>query len=290
MKLYDPSVGAAFGIPESTWQLFTFRVGATLIAQEAGIVPALSTLVPQFDQLVAASTQWNASTFNGLVALAPQIAQFAAVATGQLSALQKVIAGLDQSQPVPAPVAAQIKQAFGAIAARAQQIAAAAAQLQPQLLAFCNANQPVCLAELTFRSQLSGVTPLSGAMPVLLQLDVALAEGISVAAGAWGAISDDLASLAGDTVQVDFPLLASLDIEVAIRGWQTVQSEAAAFAANIPQWVNPCFMNGSWITDSQSAASVFNVTEPILLFAEYLILSAGLPPTYGSPPSYDLSE
>lgn len=280
MNLYDPSVGAIFSISGSTWQLITFRCGATLVANYAQAVPQLQKVVPQFDALVSASSDWNSTTFNGLIALAPKIAQHAQTAVTELSGLQNAIAGLDQSQPVPAPLAALVKQAFAAIAQSAQGVASDAATLDPQLRAFCDANQPVSLAVFADGAQLRDVPAIAGAMGVMTELAVNMAQGIGVAAGAWGALVADLQSVINGSVQVDWPFLASLDIQTAIQGWTTVHAEATAFPANDPQWVNPCFMSGSWIIDGTPANAVFSATDPIGLFGQYLTLCCGFPPPY----------
>lgn len=283
MKLYDSSIGTIFSIPETTWQLVTYRVGGTLVALEAGLERRLLGQFPEFRRLAGQCEAWHGYTFTALVRFAPLVARFAAQMVEELLVLQCTVSHLAPSAPLPSAHAQVIRNTMAALERPARQIAMHAAALAPQLAAFCAAQLAFGPAIQQHKERLNAIPDFQTTLPLLQRLDDAMREGFDLAAPAWKAMAADLGATADGASDLDWRRLAGPDIADAIAGWKRVHARATAFSAHIHDWACPEFMSGSWITTTLPLSSVFTATDDAGLFGQYLMLSAGRTPPYPLP-------
>lgn len=280
MTLYDSSISSIFSIPETTWQLVTYRVGGTLIALEAGIDRRLHDLVPEFPRLTGQCEAWHGYTFNALLRFVPMVERFAAQMAEELTVLQHTVGHLDRSAPLPSAQAQVIRNTMIALERPASQIATQASALAPQLAAFCAANLPVGQAARQLTGQLNAIPDFGIAVPLLLHLDGAMKTGMDIGADAWKGIATGLAQVAAGSSTLDWRRLAGPDIAATIANWKRLQTQASNFSAAIQDCACPEFMSGSWVTNCLPATSVFTAQDTVGLFGQYLMLGAGRTPPY----------
>ncbi|HEY5801786.1 MAG TPA: hypothetical protein VIT92_16315, partial [Burkholderiaceae bacterium] len=91
--LYKAGVGRLFKIPMTNWMAVNFRVGATLIAEQAGIAPQLAAQVPEFVRLLAVARHWHDATFDDIREAARRIASCAKGMGANLRAIRALPAG-----------------------------------------------------------------------------------------------------------------------------------------------------------------------------------------------------
>lgn len=280
MTLYDSSISSIFSIPETTWQLVTYRVGGTLIALEAGVDRRLLDLVPEFPRLTGQCEAWHGYTFNALLRFVPMVGRFAAQMAEELTVLQHAVGHLDRSAPLPSAQAQVIRNTAIALERPASQIASHAAALAPQLAAFCAANLPVGQAARQLKPQLHAIPDFGIAVPLLLHLDDAMKAGMDIGADAWKTIATGLAEVASGSSTLDWRRLAGPDIAAAVADWKRLHAQASNFSAVIQDCACPEFMSGNWVTNCLPVTSVFTAQDAVGLFGQYLMLGAGRTPPY----------
>lgn len=283
MKLYDSSISSIFSIPETTWQLLTYRVGGTLIALEAGVDRRLVEIVPEFRRLASQCEAWHGYTFSALVRFIPMAGRFAAQMVEELTVLQHTVGHLDRSAPLPSAQAQVIRNTMAALERSASQVSAHATGLAPQLAAFCAANQHLMPVVQQMKAKLNAIPDFGITLPLLQRLDDAMRDGLDIGADAWKNIAADVRAVAAGTSGLDWRVLAGPDIAAAIAGWKRVHAQTTVLSTHIQDWACHEFMCGSWITSCLPMTSVFTAHDDAGLFGQYLMLSAGRTPPYPVP-------
>jgi hypothetical protein len=235
IKLADSNAGSLFAISQADWTQISKRVGLTIVA--APIAPTIGQYLPEFPTLVPLCQAWASTAFPQIVTMSGQIVTFAKNAATELAAIQQTIAPL--KDPLPADVAAKIRQQFACLAGNASPVNNACAALSGQVAAFVTANQVIDQEIINAAGNLGPEwQPIEG--PVN---NVSAAAGLVL--GAWSAIATDFNNVATGTIPLSIKLLLSLDIQSAISAWTQVGSEAAAFpslAAGQQQ-----YLSGAWL-------------------------------------------
>lgn len=283
MKLHDASIGAIFALPDTTWQLLTYRVGGMLVALEAGIDRQLHGLVPELPQLAGQCEAWHGYTFGALTRYAGMVARFAGQAADEFAVLQHTVGHLDRAAPLPPPHAQVIRNTLAALDRPARQVAATAATLGLHIEAFWAANRPLSAAVRRWQGELRRLPQFDTCLPLLAHLDEACADGACLGAAAWHEIADGLAAVVDGSTHLDWRILAGPEIASAIAQWRQLRDQAARFAARADELACPAFLSGDWITASMPAPAVFTATDPLGRLGQFLMLTTGRTPPYPLP-------
>ncbi|HEY8159506.1 MAG TPA: hypothetical protein VIF10_12465 [Methylobacter sp.] len=240
MKLADDSITALFTIPKSDWMVISYRVGATIVADDANASGPISTILPDFPQLIPVCRNWNSVIFPGLLTYSEQLKTFAAQTVQELTSLNNTLTALNPAAPLPSSVIQNVIDTFSQINSSASNLYDAMSNLQPELNKFFNENAVINNEISSFQAAVTESIKTLGEkspmfqflfMQVAIDFDNTVDKAAGLAYGAWQAIIADLNDVISGKINITMPFLLSLDIGAAINSWETIQTEAAAFAS-----------------------------------------------------------
>jgi hypothetical protein len=235
-ELSNSNVVSIFTIPASDWTVINKRVG--LVLEIAPIQQTIITYIPSYPVLLQSSTLWEQITFTALITQSGLLAAYAATAITNFSSLNDAVKKIsDPAAKVPADVQQQTATLLRQLSADTAPLVSAFNTISGQVLQFLNNNEVVDGQIAAHKGQLGTFWAPVG--------DVinALENAAGLVTGTWSAIRDDLANAIVLPVDVTMPFIESLNLDAAIKSWQTIQAEAIAFPVTVAgqqqYWQNP---------------------------------------------------
>lgn len=214
------NAGNTFTIPSNSWTVINERVYQVLNHFASGPFQQ-SGQIPAYNNLFAACTSWNATTFPGLVQLAKEIVTYGgSTVPTQYKNLQNIINGIQNNQMTPAEAQSfnTILQLLNGFISTIQN---SATNLSQQIQQFAKINVEID-SEYAHNGALTTIAP----SPTLV------ANAAETVEGGWSSICSDLVNLQTDLshlVSSDLPFLLNLNLQAAITDWAGVVSETNNF-------------------------------------------------------------
>ncbi|MBD2752515.1 hypothetical protein [Spirosoma validum] len=236
--LASSSVSQLYTIPASDWTLINKRVGVILEAQPAQAF--ITQYLNAYPALLRSSLLWQQTTFNSLVDLSHQLANYADKAIVNFCSLNEQVKAVSKGDGVVTDELKQLtKSLLQQLAADTTPMASSYKLVSTQVLNFLNDNVAVDSQIAAHKDQLGNLWAPIGEQITLLEN----AAGLVV--GEWQAITADLTNTLASPIDVTMAFLASLNIEAALVCWRSIQAEASAFPSMVAgqqqYWTNPTF-------------------------------------------------
>lgn len=218
------SVGSLYEISHGQWSAINDQAEVAVSLQQIG--PVVTREIPNFPQLLAVCTQWQASTYQSLIAQSVLIGTFAASVPGVLGQIVTGLASVPDDAPLSPSQAFLCRVQFEAFANHAGAVQTNVAGLVPDLAAFTAQNLAADASLQAIAQQLpSSWQSVAGP---LQQISVSLTE----VAGGWNNIVAQLQQLATGDVTFATTGAARSAIAGAIPAWTGLGQAAAVFDHN----------------------------------------------------------
>lgn len=213
--------GALFTIPRASWQQVHDRVSLCLSAENIQNVIAQS--LPDFPSLIVVCKTWRDKTEPGLVEHAENVAAYAQKAIDSFTTLNRSIATLEPSDPLPDATKTQAETTFRSLDDGTTTLRGLVSQLSDQLIAFQSTNARVDAQVAGYQSKLGPY------WQSIADANNALESATGQILGAWEAIGDDVALVVREPDRITTSFLLGLDIQAALGTWTQLKNEATAF-------------------------------------------------------------
>ncbi len=224
LQLANSSVTELFSIPESDWKAVNKRVGAVMAL--ALIEDEIKPYLPAYGSLKESCSRWQMSTFPGLIKQSVELATYASKATGSFTELKTEVDKLKGSE-VPPLLKGLILLRLKQLNDDTANIVATFDVMAYFLRIFLNDNKMIDIQMEANKDKLDIFWAPLGKQIGLLE------NGIGKVTGVWSAIADDIRNALDERIIVGLPFILSLNLEVAVRNWKTIQSIAEVFAGHV---------------------------------------------------------
>jgi len=223
IQLTSDSIGSLFTIPEGNWTAIDRRVDLVLLAKDAAAL--IAQTIPPFPALVAQCEVWRAATLPGVLAQSQSLAAWASAAMADFAELQRRMAGLNEMDPLPPETHRFAECAMQGLATSTRVQKDHFDPLLAGVREFASRNMAVdAIVDRNVRK-------LGPEWKSLAAESAGLQQASGKVLGGWQALSHDLDQVAAGKFTLDVPFLLDLEIAVAVRSWENIAREAAAFPA-----------------------------------------------------------
>jgi hypothetical protein len=213
-------MGALFTIPQTDMDAIKARVKTCKLGE--AIEDTIKQHLPHFPDALAAAYLWDTDIAPQMKAQCNRLMGYAAKARADFSALDNTVQQLiKDKQDMSPPVQQQATVAIAALYESTQALSAPFINIVNQIVVFNKANQSLDI-------DIAGTE--FGFMKEITASLAVLDHATGSIRGTWSALADDLEALA-TTSPVDFtiPVIADLNLSVAIAAWDQLQTECDAF-------------------------------------------------------------
>jgi len=219
IRLADPTMGQLLTLTEEDWTSINRFIAIVLGLRKGWSI--IGQGLPDFETFAAVTcATWRTTTFPGVSKLANSISTYADRATASLKSLHAEIASLKDGEELSPETLSHARQFFSDLGGSTGQLSRQATPIKNGINDFATRYiQYATIATLKFGGSVA-------------------ADKAAVAASelnsAWHTVTDDLWRVTSGEVPITSTLLLSLDVDLALRSWAGLRSEAVAYRGIVP--------------------------------------------------------
>jgi hypothetical protein len=230
LSLVSDSIGQLYCVPAHDWTQVQERVDLVVQVQNSPLADLVRRLLPGFPALLSSCTNWKQSTLPALRTQAQAVADYAATAISNFTALNQAVKTIsDETGSVPDALKQQTLTLLQQLASDTVQLNSNFGAVSSQLLTFWSDNVAVDAQIAAYQEQLGQLWP-----PIQASL-AALEQATGLVTGEWQALANDLTTTLASPIDVTMPFLEGLNLDAALMSWRNVQMEANAFPTVVDQ-------------------------------------------------------
>lgn len=218
INLVDTAGGALFTVSDQDWAAIGQRVDSAI--NLSAIADEVSQYLPEFKALVSACRQWRDRTFPDVRGCAALLARYCGQALNTFGRLQGELAG-----PLTPAVQQHVVEALAELSTQTMPLNDRFHSLSGEIADFAEINASVDAQVDRYVDKLG--QDWHSILPETTRVDDAAGR----VRGIWQALSADLNALVSESIDVTEEFVISLQLQSALIGWQSLQSEAEQFLA-----------------------------------------------------------
>lgn len=234
LDLGPGDIASAYDIPASDWEIANKRVSVILDPSRDPALQAKLKALPNYDQLVAVSSQWKQTTFNSLVDFASKLNTFSQTdVQSYLTVLGMIVEALNNGDT-----------------SMQERLNNTVAGLEADTSEFTSVVDPLATELKNFDQQMTQADIGGGDPndPIWSNFSLNAGMAFDVINGRFQTISSDLLGLKNsvdEKIKKDLPIVVKLvDLPIAKDRWISIGTDATAFVSNAP--AQRKYLDGNW--------------------------------------------